>query len=222
MLEELVHQTSPFFVMIIGFIIGLTHAFEPDHITAVATQLADKRRGAFKSSMLGAFWGAGHTSMILLVSVLVFIFAINIPEELFSHFEIIVGGMLIFLGILVYLKTHTHPHTHDGMTYHTHRHDHDEQHHHYHRSYIIGSIHGLAGSGSLVILAVSTLTNLEMIMSFVIIFGIGSILGMMLASGLISLPITLLYNRFHKPLRFAVSAFSMIIGAFIIASGVIG
>lgn len=234
MIEELIKQlptATPFFVLIAGFVIGLFHAFEPDHVVAVATQNSKSTQksslsffqqiysGAIKSSILGALWGAGHTSSLVLVSLLIFVFSINIPNEMFSNFEFGVGMMLVILGVFTYLNRrlvgvkHIHTHTHDDVV-HTHPHAHDKVHSHGHKSYIIGCIHGLAGSGSLVVLALSTLHDLQTILSFILVFGIGSIVGMMLVSSAIGLPFSLsVYSeRINKILRYLVGSISIIIG----------
>ena len=234
MIEELIKQlptASPFFVLVAGFLIGFSHAFEPDHVVAVATQnsksskkssLSIFRRigsGAVKNSILGALWGAGHTSALVLVSLLIFVFSINIPSEMFGNFEFGVGIMLVILGLFTYLnrrsvgEKHIHTHTHDG-TIHTHPHVHDRAHSHGHKSYIIGCIHGLAGSGSLVVLAFSTLHDLQIILQLILVFGIGSIVGMMLISSTIGLPfsLTLYSERINKILRYSVGSISIVIG----------
>ena len=234
MIEELIKQlptASPFFVLVAGFLIGFSHAFEPDHVVAVATQNSKssqksslsifRRIGscAVKNSILGALWGAGHTSALVLVSLLIFVFSINIPGEMFGNFEFGVGMMLVILGLFTYFnrrlvgEKHIHTHAHDG-TIHTHPHVHDRSHSHGHKSYIIGCIHGLAGSGSLVVLAFSTLHDLQIILPLVLVFGIGSIVGMMLISSTIGLPfsLTLYSERINKILRYSVGSISIVIG----------
>ncbi|GBL40966.1 hypothetical protein LBMAG54_12180 [Nitrosopumilaceae archaeon] len=234
MIEELIKQlptATPFFVLVAGFVIGLFHAFEPDHVVAVATQNVKSTQknslsffrqigsGAIKSSILGALWGAGHTSSLVLVSLLVFVFSMSIPNEMFSNFEFGVGVMLVILGVFTYLnrrligEKHIHTHTHDSVV-HAHPHVHDTVHSHGHKSYIIGCIHGLAGSGSLVVLALSTLHDLQTILSFILVFGIGSIVGMMLVSSAIGLPFSLTFysERINKILRYSVGSVSIIIG----------
>jgi len=235
MIEELIKQlptATPFFVLVAGFTIGLFHAFEPDHVAAVSTQVSKSSQkksvsvfrqigsGAVKNSFLGALWGAGHTSSLIIVSLLIFVFSMNIPIELFSKFEFGVGIMLVILGLFTYLnrklvgEKHIHTHAHDDGVIHTHSHTHDKAHSHGHKSYIIGCIHGLAGSGSLVVLALSTLHDLQTILSFILVFGIGSIVGMMLISSAIGLPfsITLYSERINKILRYLVGSLSIIIG----------
>ncbi len=234
MIEELIQHlptTTPFFVLAAGFVIGLFHAFEPDHVVAVATQNSKSsqksslsffqqiRSGAIKSSILSALWGAGHTSSIVIVSLLIFVFSINIPNEMFSNFEFGVGMMLVILGVFTYLnrrsakEKHIHTHTHDNVV-HAHPHTHDIVHTHGHKAYIIGCIHGLAGTGSLVVLALSTLHDFQTILSFILVFGRGSIIGMMLASSAIGLPFSFsVYSkRINKILRYVVGTISIIIG----------
>jgi ABC-type nickel/cobalt efflux system permease component RcnA len=243
MIEELIKQlptATPFFVLVAGFVVGLLHAFEPDHVVAVATQNSKSIQksssffqqissGAIKGSILGALWGAGHTSSIVLVSLLLFVFSMNIPIEMLGNFEIGVGIMLVALGFFTYRnkkligEKHIHHHTHDDGMIHAHPHTHDKTHSHGHKSYIIGCIHGLAGSGSLVVLALSTLHDLQTILSFVLVFGIGSIVGMMLVSSAIGLPFSLsLYSeRINKILRYFVGSLSIIIGVDILYNIVI-
>lgn len=234
MIEELIKQlptATPFFVLTTGFLLGLLHAFEPDHVVAVATQNSKLSQrssltrfrqigsGALKSSILGALWGAGHTSALVLVSLLIFVLSMNIPNEIFGNFEFGVGMMLVILGFFTYRnrglmgQKHIHTHAHDDIV-HTHPHVHDKTHNHGHKSYIIGCIHGLAGSGSLVVLALSALHNLENILSFIMVFGIGSILGMMLVSSAIGLPfsLTVYSERINKILRYSVASICIIIG----------
>ena len=215
--------------------VGIEHAFEPDHIAAVVTQLLKRKskkngkknilKSAFtKSSLVGAFWGAGHTTTIVMIGCIAYFFTINIQSEIFSGLELLVGAMLIFLGITTIWKKklmfqHRHPHQHlDGiLQYDVHEHN-DSDHKHEHKSYLIGLIHGLAGSGSLIALAATTLDNVEMAFTFILLFGLGSIIGMMVVSGLIGLPI-LLTERAHfinRFFRYGSAAVSLIIGASIL------
>ena len=214
--------------------VGIEHAFEPDHLAAVGTQLfkrkskngiKNKLKTAFtKSSLVGAFWGAGHTTTLVIIGFLAYYFAITIQTEIFTGLELLVGVMLIFLGITTVWKKkftiqHRHPHHHSDGNLHFDAHEHnDGDHRHGHKSYLIGLIHGLAGSGSLIALAAATLDNVEMAMTFILLFGIGSIIGMTIVSGLIGLPILLtnrvsLVNRFF---RYGTTATSFVIGTVII------
>jgi len=227
---------TPVLIMAAGLAIGLEHAFETDHIAAIAVQVSKKKtinsistikrlkKSVLASSVLGVFWGAGHTTTLVLVGLLVFVLSINIPQNIFSNLEIIVGIMLVFLGTKTYLnksifKTkHIHPHVHEGGIIHTHDHKHDGIHKHGHKSYIIGCIHGLAGSGSLVVFVAASLGSLQIILPFILIFGIGSILGMAMISGIIGLPFafTANINKVSTILRYIAGSASLLIGINII------
>ena len=239
MIEEIIniiHTENSVLILLAGLTIGMLHAFEPDHITAVTTQTIKQkeknsksikyflRKSATKSSLMGAFWGAGHTSSILAIGLLVAGLSLTIPSSFFIGFELIVGLMLIFLGALVLLnrsllnRRHLHPHKHTDGTIHTHTHDHDIEHKHGHKSYIIGCIHGLAGSGGLIALLASGLSSFEMIFYFLAVFGIGSIVGMTLISGIIGIPFALSskMRSMHRLLRYAIASITIIIGINII------
>lgn len=224
------------FVLGLGLAIGLEHAFEPDHVAAVSTQVSKKKlakkstrqlvkESVTKSSLLGALWGAGHTTTLVLVGLLVYTMAITIQKQVFAGLEFVVGMMLVFLGITTVLNKkifkfkHKHPHHHSDGTIHFDEHDHlDVNHRHGHKSYVIGLIHGLAGSGSLVVLTAVTLDNVSMVLGFILIFGIGSILGMAIVAGLMGLPLAFA-NRtvmIQRIFRYVAGAFSLLIGSNII------
>ncbi len=238
MFEDILTQIqtmTPALILTLGLAIGLQHAFEPDHVAAVTTQISKQKpksqtirqllkEGIFKSSILGALWGAGHTTTLVIMGLLMFVLAINIPTNIFLGFEFIVGLMLVFLALTTFsnkkfFKTkHIHPHSHDNGTIHIHPHDHVGEHTHSHKSYIIGCIHGLAGSGSLVVLTATTLGNFETVLSFILIFGIGSVIGMALVSSLIGLPLvfTNKIDSANKILRYLAGTASLLIGATIV------
>ena len=215
-----------------GLMIGLLHAFEPDHLSAVSTQLLNKKNSTtnskklrlksltINSSLRGALWGMGHTSSIILIGLLIAGLSLNIPGNFFVSAEILVGFMLIILGIFtisnrsILKPKHIHPHTHPNGVAHTHPHSHNKDHKHGHKSYLIGCIHGIAGSGSLVALTASTIGGFDMMIYFLILFGIGSIIGMTLASGILGLPFILLSKLSFaaKYLRYGVASITFIIG----------
>ena len=236
-LTELLQSSNPLFIIISGLMIGLLHAFEPDHLSSISTQLThstkrhDSKKLALKSltitsSLRGAIWGVGHTSSIILIGLLIAGLSLNLPNNFFISAEVIVGFMLIILGIFtitnksIFKQKHTHPHVHSNEISHTHSHDHSTNHKHSHKSYLIGCIHGVAGSGSLVALVSSTMNSFDMMIYFLILFGIGSILGMTIASGILGLPFILLskIKSATKYLRYAVSGVTFVIGLNILFS----
>ena len=234
MFEEILAQVqtlTPSLILTLGLAIGFQHAFEPDHVAAVSTQISKRKsksqnkrqiltEGTFKSSILGALWGAGHTTTLVIMGFLMFVLAISIPKNIFLGLELLVGTMLVFLAFTTFSNrklfkiNHMHPHTHENGTTHTHPHEHNGDHQHSHKSYLIGCIHGLAGSGSLIVLTATTLGNFETVLSFILIFGMGSIIGMILVSSLIGLPFALTnkIGSANKILRYVAGSASLIIG----------
>lgn len=232
---EQIQSFTPALVLTLGLAIGLQHAFEPDHIAAVTTQISRQKnrsqslkeivkKGALKSSIIGAFWGAGHTTTLVLVGLLVYMLSVNIPDVFFISSELIVGMMLIFLAITtisnkkLFRIKHMHPHSHKDGTVHTHPHEHGSDHKHGHRSYLIGCIHGLAGSGTLLVVIAGSLSSVQDILSFILIFGVGSIIGMTLISSLIGIPFAISNkaSSLDKTLRYVVGVVSFLIGISIV------
>lgn len=199
----------------IGFIItayaGLEHAFEADHLLAV-NSLVTNRNNLKESVKDGIYWGIGHTLTIFVVAVLMIGFKVAVSESVFNYLEAAVGLMLVFLGIYRLTKlfkknTHTHTYSHrhtlsnSGSFSHLHSHTYSHAHivttsNHTHpnksnsfnAAFGVGLVHGLAGSGALVVLVLSQMkTTLEGLL-YILIFGIGSTIGMFMASGLFSLP----------------------------------
>lgn len=230
-------DNHPILIVVLGLTIGLIHAFEPDHLSALSTQLLKNKnysdteskkhrieKWTFFSSLKGILWGMGHTSSIVLIGLLIAGMSLQIPENFFIGSEFVVAFMLILLGFLtlknktIFRQKHLHPHTHSNGISHTHPHSHENDHRHGHKTYIIGCIHGLAGSGGLVALAISTSSGFDMVMYFLILFGIGSIVGMVIASNVLGLPFIFLskINSIAKNLRYVVAGTTLILGSMMV------
>lgn len=199
----------------IGFIItayaGLEHAFEADHLLAVNSLVTN--RNNLKSSVKdGIYWGIGHTLTIFIVAIFMIGFKVAVSESVFNYLEASVGLMLVFLGLhrlskLLKKNAHTHTYTHSHslsntdpvshLHWHTYSHSHiitTSNHTHpnklntFNDAFSVGLVHGLAGSGALVVLVLSQMKSTLEGLSYILIFGIGSILGMFIASGIFSIP----------------------------------
>ena len=184
----------------LGFVLGLRHALDTDHLAAVSTILV--QRPSFRASgMLAVSWGLGHTAILLLVGGAVLVFRVPIPEPIAVAAEFGVGAMLVLLGCILGLQLvrerwHVHQHAHDG-TQHLHLHSHvvakDHGHRHWWqdsaRPFCIGMAHGLAGSAALLLIVVSSARSVSEGLIYIAVFGAGSILGMILVSMVISLPV---------------------------------
>ena len=190
-------------VLTLGFTLGLVHATDADHVVAISTILSENK-SLKKTSVLGAFWGLGHTITLLFAGLVVLLLAVSIPQSLALFFEFMVGLVLIALGLSVIRKTlgrskHIHSHLHDDKM-HTHFHDHSKtrNHEHEHKSFIVGMFHGLAGSSALMLLTLSSIDSILEGFAFILIFGLGSILGMLIIGTLIGLPFALTSIRSGK------------------------
>jgi len=193
----------------LGLLLGIQHALDPDHLIAVSTIVSEQKN--FKwASLIGAFWGLGHTTTLFIVGMLVIGLRVTIPPRLGSGLELSVALMLVILGVNILRKSfgaervHLHTHSHNPET-HTHFHVHEnpqQEHRHPHplnamrRPFIVGMVHGLAGSAALMLLVLSTIESLLSGLLYIVIFGLGSVGGMLLLSGIISLPFILTAQRF--------------------------
>jgi sulfite exporter TauE/SafE len=200
-------------VLAIGFVLGARHALDTDHIIAVSTLLS-RHPNLRASGLIGVSWGCGHTAVLLLVGFAVMIFNLTIPRPLAAVLEFAVGIMLVVLGAsLAHTiwrdRWHLHSHQHDSRTHlHLHSHARQDDHAHRHRvggylrPFLVGMVHGLAGSAAPVLVILSAVrTPLEGI-AYILVFGIGSILGMMVLGVLISLPI-LFSASISRPIQMA-------------------
>ncbi|PZU90099.1 MAG: urease accessory protein [Chryseobacterium sp.] len=173
--------------LILTIYAGLEHAFEPDHLVAVNT-LVSERDNLKQSLKDGIYWGIGHTTTIFFIGIIMIIFKMNIGEDVFRNFEAFVGLMLIVLGIFRLLKIF-YPNI--KLT--------SQHSQHLHRAaFGVGSIHGLAGSGALVIMVITQIKSPVDSFAYLMIFGFGSIIGMFLASYLFSIPYTKSFLKSKK------------------------
>ncbi|HMU28659.1 MAG: hypothetical protein K1X60_16930 [Nitrospira sp.] len=187
-------------ILSLGFVLGLRHALDADHLAALSTVLAE-RPTVQASTAIGFFWGLGHTLMLLCVGTLLLALNLTIPESMANLFEFAVGGMLVALGLSLARRVyreqwHVHTHEHGGRP-HVHLHSHhlqaDHTHGHWYqgslRPLAIGMAHGLAGSAALMLVVLSTVTGMAQGIGYIVVFGVGSILGMVGVGAVLSLPV---------------------------------
>jgi len=232
-LTEGLTTSSVGLLLAFSFAMGLRHALEPDHLAAVSTIVSD-RKSIWSSSLVGGLWGVGHTIALLIAGITVVFFHFEIGGTLASVLELGVGIMLLGLGAQTLWKVvnggrvHTHIHVHGGVL-HAHPHVHDKVEVHAHQEpsrthhgvklstkpLLVGLVHGLAGSGALMLLILATIPTPSVAIAYILIFGIGSIGGMMAMSMLIGLPFHFAAGRFlslDKWLRSAAGLFSLAFG----------
>lgn len=244
MLEN-VASLSTFAVLGVGLVFGLKHATEVDHVVAVST-IVSQHKNLFRSALVGLLWGVGHTASLLLVGGVVLALRIAIPEEVSRWLEFGVALMIIGLGVAALRRAlhgsrtvHVHQHNHDGLSHmHIHFHENETKHEpsvrvpHSHavsrvgwKPVLIGTMHGLAGSGALTVLVLTQIGSTWMGFVYLVIFGLGSIVGMVLMSGLIGLPFALTSRHLryaHHRLQTIAAVLSICVGAwYAYASGAI-
>ena len=192
-------------ILAIGFLIGLQHAMEADHLAAVAS-LATRSRGLIDTARQGAVWGLGHTLTLFAFGGAVLLADALVPEKVASALELAVGVMLVVLGTdvlrrVIRDRVHFHAHRH-GNTEHFHAHSHPgdglhdtDPHRHRHRktlpvrALLVGMMHGMAGSAALILLALQTVTSPWEGLLYIAVFGIGSVVGMAVVGAAVSLPL---------------------------------
>jgi hypothetical protein len=208
----------------LGSLLGMRHALEPDHLTAVSTLVTGERNG-YRAAMLGAFWGLGHTLSLVIVGAVLVVLRAEMPARVSDLFELFVAVMLIGLGIRAIMaavrqgpigpaREHHHGHlvhNHAGATPHVHigkwtlaR-----------RPLLVGAVHGLAGSGALTALVLATLSSTTARITYMALFGLGSTLGMAALSGLLGWPLARMGAN-----RTLVRTISLVVGCVSIGLGV--
>ena len=182
----------------LGSLLGMRHALEPDHLAAVSTLVTGERSGC-KAALLGACWGVGHTLSLVAVGTGLVLLRAEMPTSLADLFEFCVAMMLVGLGLrAIYLAARQGP----AGPAHVHHHGHTVHVHegapaHIHigawtlarRPLLIGAVHGLAGSGALTALVLTTLPSTAARITYMLVFGLGSTLGMAALSGLLGWPL---------------------------------
>ncbi len=207
-------------VLGLGLVFGLKHATEVDHVVAVSTIVSEHRNLA-RAALVGAWWGVGHTTSLIIVGTVVLALGVAIPEYIATWLEFGVALMIIGLGAVAVARArrgrfkfaqaqrqrsqvHIHRHDHDSRSHaHLHFHESDRQHTRMNRSHshtikhvglkplIVGAVHGLAGSAALTLLVLTQIQSPVVGLLYLAVFGLGSIVGMLLMSGLIGLPFAL-------------------------------
>ena len=195
-------------ILLLGLLIGMQHALEADHVAAVSS-IATGARSARQIVAHGAVWGFGHTLTLFAITGAVILLGATLSETLTLGLELAVGAMLILLGGHVLFRVwreriHFHSHRHDDGHVHFHAHSHrgeparhdPDNHDHWHarglpwRTLLVGITHGMAGSAALLILTASAVEKPVFGMFYVLLFGVGSMAGMVVLSALIAVPLT--------------------------------
>jgi hypothetical protein len=221
-----------FGILGLGFLLGMQHALEADHIAAVSS-IAARRTHVGDIVRHGLTWGLGHTLALSAFAGAAILLGHAIPEQFAQPIEIAVGVMLVGLGAYVLWRlwrdrVHFHSHSHGDGTVHIHAHSHAGEivaharaaHAHAHgfrwRTLLVGLMHGMAGSAALLVLTVSQASNPLVGFGYVALFGIGSMVGMGALSTVIAVPLAVSARWLtwaNSGLKGAVGAVTIAIGA---------
>ncbi len=204
-------------LLTLGFFLGMRHATDPDHVAAVSTIVA-REKSLRAAAPIGLLWGVGHALTILLVGGAIVLFGVVIPPRLGLGMELSVGAMLVVLGASSLggvlrdarrLAGHSHgAHDHPphvggpGL-----------------RPLLVGIVHGLAGSAAVALLVLATVRDPRWAVAYLVLFGVGTIAGMLLITVALAVPLVLTARRFVRVrhgLGFASAVLSVALGAFMV------
>jgi ABC-type nickel/cobalt efflux system permease component RcnA len=209
------HLVSFLGIVLLGFFLGMRHSTDPDHVVAVST-IVSRERSVRHAALIGVLWGVGHTLTISLVGSAIILFRVVIPPRIGLSMEFSVAIMLILLGILNLtgiLRWLTERFTPLGQSAHKLSPPLGEIKiprssmdgvisrvglYQLIRPLVVGLVHGLAGSAAVALLVLSTIHSPLRAIAYLVIFGVGTIAGMMLMTSMIALPIAYTSNRFAR------------------------
>ncbi|MFQ5718629.1 MAG: hypothetical protein ACE5IK_03690 [Acidobacteriota bacterium] len=191
----------------IGFLLGLRHAFDADHLVAVSTLVSRESR-LRRAVSIGLLWAAGHTATVTAASLVLVAMHRSVNGRLAATFEFLVAILIIWLGFRLVLAArhgvvHSHRHVHGARTHrhihlHSRRHGHGHGHPHHPEpprgrtpmiALSVGMIHGLAGSGTLTVLLAAAAHTPTDSLVFLVLFGAGSAVGMVATTLTMSIPV---------------------------------
>jgi high-affinity nickel-transport protein len=189
-------------IFVASLLLGMRHATDPDHIVAVAT-IVTRERSVWRASGIGALWGLGHTLTVFLVGGAIILLKLAFTPRLGLSMEFGVALMLIVLGALNLAGATTSPGPTSNL-----------------RPFLVGIVHGLAGSAAATLLILPLIDDPRWAVLYLVVFGIGTIVGMVLITVAIAAPSVYAASRlanFRSTIRLASGAVSVAFGLYLAA-----
>lgn len=203
------------YVLWLGVGLGLRHATDADHVVVVSA-LVQREPGVWRAARVAALWGAGHTAAFLGLGLLVVLTGVRIPSAFENLAELLVASMLIGFGVWHFgrsrmpAKIAAETPRHKGPSV---------------RPVLIGLVHGLAGSAGIALLTATTIAPRVLAAAHLVLFGLGTVLGMVALTVVMSKPIGWTVRR-EGPLKNAVTLvaalLSMALGVAILVRAFLG
>ena len=243
-MEEQLAELGLLAALALGVVLGLRHSLDPDHVVAVST-IVSQYRNPLRSFWVGVSWGLGHTTTLLIIGVVIIALRLTISDRLALLLEFFVGIMLVGLGAQVVYgfrmkRVHQHGHGHveeDHLHFHSHAQAQAQaeeetqagnmEHHNdtgvgkpflRKKSYVVGLVHGVAGSAALTLLVLASIESPWAGLAYILLFGVGSVLSMGVMTIFISLPFVYSANRLpnlNRMIQFGVGTLSILFGFFL-------
>jgi len=173
-----------------GLVLGLRHAADPDHVVAVTAITARTRRLA-PAAWLGVVWGIGHTATLFLVGSLIILFDIVVPARVGLLFELAVAMTLVVVGLINLRSAERSGLEGAGVRLPA------------TRAFGVGLVHGLAGSAAVALMVLATVRDPRWACGYLLVFGAGTLIGMMLITTSVAAPIGLAARRWRQFPRLA-------------------
>ncbi len=175
---------SSFSIAILGFLLGIRHAVDPDHVVAVGT-IATRSSSFRRAAAVGALWGIGHTLTILLVGGGIILLRVAISPRVGLAMEFAVAIMLILLGLqnVAIARHRTSPEPSPT------------------RPFVVGMVHGMAGSAAIVLLILATVRDSLWAFAYLLLFGLGTVAGMVIVTAIIAVPAAVAVRRVRNARR---------------------
>jgi len=199
---------SPLALLAFGLVLGLRHAADPDHVVAVAAITARTRR-VFPATLIGIVWGFGHTITLFAVGAGIILFNWVVPPRIGLAMEFAVALALVTVGLLNLRPREERPSELDrepgrppaG------------------RAFFVGLVHGLAGSAAVALLVLATVRDPRWACLYLLVFGLGTLLGMAIITTGFALPLAMATNRWggmERLIRLSTGALSLLFGVWLV------